>query len=268
MLLTEKAKEYIATTRNGSTIIGNEKYYFKATMPGFSKTEVIAQDLAEVLEIYCLKYATLSIGSNTYYISKDLNKEGTFLLLSELGIHKYSLYDSWHILEEYYGNASELVYDIIKIYLFDILFMNSDRNPENLGLIITPTGAKIIMLDNEFIFDDMSVGLSSKYSPHELLKNSKYCGWLDYPSYLQKNMEELEFFLATSSQEFTDMFWEMYKKATPEVVKNVIKKHEKGTIGRLYIEKYKQNYELIRTLKGRDSNGQRILENKRVKQLY
>ena len=54
----------------------------------------------------------------------------------------------------------------------------------------------------------------------------------------------------------------MYERVNPEVVKNVISKYADNETIKLYLARYKKNYELIGRLKGRDSSGQRILKNK------
>ena len=111
------------------------------------------------------------------------------------------------------------MFEIVKIYLFDIFIMNSDHNLGNFGFLYKNNEIQdIYILDNEFAFDDNEpVIISSKFdSGDELNKKVK----LNTRDYNRDNLEELEYFLATSSSEFIDLFISMYNILTPEVVKN------------------------------------------------
>ena len=236
-------------------------YYYKKALDGFIATEMIASELAKLVGIKTGDYETFTWNGMNYYLSKDLNEQGPFFTFAELGVCADSLNEYWYVLDKYYGKYSEyLMRDIVKVYLFDILFLQSDRNPDNLGLINTPI-PQIVMIDNEFMFDNMPVVLSSKYSCADYLNYYKCSQWVIEP-FLRENMEELEYFLAISSDEFINLFWEMYERVNPKVVKNVISKYADNETIKLYLARYKKNYELIGRLKGRDSSGQRILKNK------
>lgn len=267
MKIPKDIEEYVATVNNGSCIIGEYKYYFKKAIPPFIKTELIANKLAALLNIKCLEYISILIADLSYYFSKDLNAEGTFYTLSELGVLDSSLSAHLQGLNDIFPNNPELIDDIIKIYLFDILFMNSDRNPGNIGLLVSRKGPKIIMLDNEFIFDEYAIGLSVKHRACDISENSIYGYNCGIPEFLQTNLTDLEIFLETAKEEYCRLFWWMYETATPEVVGNIIRGVDKDNLNQ-FLKQYIENYKLIGMLKGRESNGQRILKNKRIKQLY
>lgn len=247
MELTEQDKTIIKENINKFVILNGKKYYVKEAPTNYETTELIAQDLAKLLDIKCAKYESVNIDGTFYYLSEDLNEQGKLIPIDVFMPNKLSLIDCWISLEKNFLNADKLMYDIVKIYLFDILFLNSDRHFGNIGLLQTKENVEVVMLDNEFAFDTLEVTLTAKYSRGEESFSFDKEKYRKCERYLKNNLEELAYFLDVSSQEFINLFIDMYNKCPVSVVEEILKMHDKLHV-KIFIDLYRKNYELIGTL--------------------
>lgn len=247
MVLTEQDKKAIQESINKFVILNGKKYYVKKAEKSFETTELIVQDLANLLDIKCAKYESVNIDGVFYYLSEDLNEQGRLIPIDVFMPNKLSLIDCWIALEKNFLNADKLMYDIVKIYLFDILFLNSDRHFGNIGLLQAKEKVEVVMLDNEFAFDTLEVTLTAKYSRGEESFSFDEEKYRKCERYLKYNLEELSYFLDVSSQEFINLFIDMYNKCSVLEVEEIIKSHDQ-LHAKIFIDLYKKNYELIGTL--------------------
>ena len=73
--------------------------------------------------------------------------------------------------KNYPKDSEKLTYQLIRVYLFDIFMMNSDRNLGNLGILIRDGVADLCILDNEYVFSDFGAKLLPKLFFDDRLKS-------------------------------------------------------------------------------------------------
>ena len=244
--LTNKEKEYIEEYSNGNIIINGKKYYFKLVVSANHGFEIIIEHLSKLVGIKCAHYEMININGTNYYLTEDLAGTDEFYDAYELGLADNSLYDIWNVLEMRYPDKSKYLMDqIVKIFIFDIITLNNDRNYGNYGFkFINGQIEDVYILDNESSFQDGEIVLSSKFDYKDKLNNSINIDKVPYE--LQSSMEDLEYFLQTSSSEYQELFKNMYEILTPELIKEELNKVE---IKKEYkddaLNVYNENYELI-----------------------
>lgn len=253
--LTEKQIKDIADSESGRIVIDGITYIYKAHVTGIEYSEIIAEKICNMLGINCAHYETLIINNEIYYFSKHLNTIGKFIPGDELGISQNNLYDIWATLEEYFGNASLAMEDLVKIYLFDILFINSDRDNRNFGLVRINDETRLYAYDNEFIFDDNdNVSLSAKHENYDELKEYHEWNVNSYEEHiLKENMLELEYFLSESEDKYSAILENMLSMITPEVFLNILQEVELEVSGvindkEMWYKLYSKNYNMIKEL--------------------
>lgn len=124
-------------------------------------TEVLSEKLCSVLKIRCAHYSPFLI-NNTYYVaSRDLNIEGDFILAKDfLSEEDNNIPSIINFFVNNYPNYEELIIEILKVFLFDTLFLNSDRYTENWGIL----NGHIVIFDNANIFSDDNFSLMGESS--------------------------------------------------------------------------------------------------------
>src|SRR5699024_4786348 len=103
-VLTEQDKKAIQESINKFVILNGKKYYVKKAEKSFETTELIAQDLANLLDIKCAKYESVNIDGVFYYLSEDLNEQGRLIPIDVFMPNKLSLIDCWIALEKNFLN--------------------------------------------------------------------------------------------------------------------------------------------------------------------
>ena len=195
--------------------------------------EVIGRRLASIFNLKCPYYKVVifDYDGNTalnsqyhkyYSLSQDLfNEHGKFETAREIGIlfeENYSLYQIWFKLERLYGTGkvADLMTDIVKVYIFDLLFGGSDRHASNWGIYFTNTTRKVTIIDNEFLFDNLE-GMISSYFSREI-----YNAVDKVSSYEDFKRKEFTNFLNDSSEEFINLFLVYYNLFTPEYLEELL----------------------------------------------
>lgn len=195
-----------------------------------SLTEIIGEILCSILGIKCAHYNAFLINDTYYVASIDLNIEGNFILakafLSENENNIPCIIDYFN---HNYPNSEELATEILKVFLFDTLFLNSDRYTENWGLL----DGHIVIFDNAGIFRDDNFSLmggsqevESVYKNLEsILNNFEVCA------------ELLEEFLKITPENFSELISKI------ETSKNIKIKKKKS-----YKYIYKKHYQKIKDI--------------------
>ena len=151
--------------------------------------------------------------------------------------------------KKYPKECPRLVNDLEKVFIYDIFMINGDRNLGNIGILEDADGPKLYILDNEFIFSKYPVDLLAKLYYDEHLKNYFYHNIKDIPFNIERILESLEYFLATSSIEYNYLVEDFYNKLTPEYIEYVFLKYEDKRIiiddKEVYLMLYKCNYNAI-----------------------
>lgn len=198
--------------------LNNGSYYIKRLPKSCALKELIGERIAnEIFKLKCPKYHLAVIDGNYFILSSDLNLEGEFLTLAEMGFEKKnSLYGVWDILEQKYGKSFKEMADFIKIYIFDVLFHNLDRNASNVGILSLSDGSrKVVIFDNELILSNDKAAVYG-LNPRENL---------DLQVDIAKSLniyEDFERFLLESSEEFISLFKFYFELVTPEYFEKLV----------------------------------------------
>jgi len=214
--------------------INGVSYYIKKD---YDFTEIVGEALAKVVGLQCAHYIPLNINGINYVASVDLDSGNNFCLFFNYikDNSLYNLYNIWTILEENFENVDVLMNDITLMYIYDILFMNSDRNFKNFGIIKNDIES-LVILDNGYIFDeDLPPQISSIYGGDDQLDSGF----------------DLEMYLSTSSSEFIKKFINIFDFLTPNKIKEIFDKVENENNIVLnkkskWISLYNINYENIK----------------------
>lgn len=229
--------------------IGN--FIIKRAFAKYPFNELIGEKLAKVFGLVCPHNLITEVDGQYYVLSENLNKLGEFKTASELGMpgKTYSLYDAWLFLAQNYPNSLELSFDLVKIYIYDVLFYHFDRNLNNWGIITNASGTKIVILDNEFILvNEKDINGSFYYFTKEQLRLYATLPKYNPLDYVEPTLPELEQslilgelldlelkpniyrdfreFIKASSKEYQDLFIYYFNLLTPEFLKNILKEVE------------------------------------------
>lgn len=277
MELNQKQIEYILKSHGCKIHIDNKWYYVKKNRNDyvFPYSEIVAEKIARLLNINCAHYEFVKIDnglySRDYYFSESLSELGNARSMLDIedeifltnhayinykdGPSKASLYEIWSELELIFGDCLDLMQDVTKIYLFDIMFLCSDRHPENLFIVDEQGQKKAYLIDNEFFWKKRPY-LSSDYTNQFFTNNIK-------ENYEELALKDLNSFLSTSSNAYIELFKDMLNKATPEAIKEVLLEVETLINDELiwkdeFLEEYQIYYEQMQNLLAeRTQNGRK-----------
>ena len=243
-----------------SLSIGNYYVKYRKNYDINAFNEIIISKVASILGITCPKYQIVipkfnsDIASNEYYmLSADLENIGPFLTAHTLGVGKNtnaSVSESWHVLEESYGDNPKLYRDLVATYLLSLFFGFDDFHNEQWGVIKNNNENRIAILDNEYSFVNNTKPEMSSF-PTDI----DY----DLEVSLNKNTNplviNLSYFLDNNSLEYISLFESMYYLFTPDYLNKILNLIEKDEViitknGNITLKIYKrdeilQKYELI-----------------------
>lgn len=265
-LTIEEKRQIENYVRKGYSIkISGKNYFVKGRPLNILYNEIIAEKMARIAGINCAHYEVVKINDRGYFLSEDLNCLGSFISGEELeesyipekfACHPNSLYRWWEIFDYFYNKKSnQLISELVKIYLFDIILRSSDRNSGNWGVLRSREGEHIYILDNEHILISSLSSIKSSY---------EYESQLNGDATLEENLQDLDYFLKTSSSESIDVLKELMELLTPDAFMGVLEDVEKEQNDIIFnkdklVSIYKDNYEKIRSLiESRGNNGKRI----------
>ena len=248
-------------------------FLVKKAFKNYHYNELIGEKLSHVFDLFTPHNHVVKVAGDYYVLSEDLNKLGDFKTASQLGMpgRAYSLTDAWIFIETNFPKKriSKLLLDLVRIYIFDVLFYHFDRNLNNWGIITTEKENRLVILDNEFIlvsekdikesfyyFDKEELELYAtlpKYNPLSFIdfnlpeeKQNELLAEL-LATELEPNIyRDFKVFLASSSKEYQDLFAYYFNLITPEYLVNLIAEVEtenniKITYKEKLIEIYKKN---------------------------
>jgi len=217
--LTEKDKEiirHLGFPKSNKLSMGD--FYIKCVSKAAALKELFGEQVSrEIFHMKCPKEYIAVVDSEYYILSEDLNLEGQFITAEHLGVKgNMSLYDIWTLLEKEHGNVEEDMMDILKIYMFDVLFHNLDRKEDNWGFLYLPNNVrKVVILDYDLILSnnpDDKEGAEKNLEVHAKLdeKLSIY--------------DDFKVFLLESDKEFLTSFKTYFDLLTPEYCKVLMEK--------------------------------------------
>ena len=160
--------------------INNKTYFFKQDLATIPYYELIAEELANDLNLECVHYDLAKLGKYKGIISENYKKEnakymsGGELLKAFYEKDKYSnsnnLMDIWHVLETRYQSREDmqkivekLMNKLVKLLIFDMITGQNDRHNENWGIVEYQNGE----VDLQPIFDNSRMLLKDPYN-HKL----------------------------------------------------------------------------------------------------
>ncbi len=237
-LTIQSSSEYPVRFRKG-----NKNYYVK-TNPNLY--EIIGEEAAKTIELECAHYEPLFINGYAYVASEDLSERGEFHLYEEYAGYEsqYNLYSIWHILETNFSNCEEIMFDVLKMYLYDLLLINNDRDFENFGILIRDGKAKLVIFDNSNIFDnDFPPEISSVYDSDDQIDPYE-----DFENFItETSSEQIEKLITLMNRLNTDKIAEII-----ETIEKKYKGHYKNLpkILTMYEENYQRLQEIINKYRG------------------
>lgn len=260
--LTEQDKEIIRHLGYPKIVsLSQGKYLVKADYQNTSINELIGKKLADIMGIVCPRYFLVDVDNKKYILSEDLNQYGKFIPAIELGekyedefesyplnklyqdeswydedakkiLHGNSLYDIWSYFENNYSSdiSKSLMDEILKVYMFDILFLNYDRDTRNWGILTQKDQVNVIILDNELIFTKKSE--ENEDNDDKQTESSCYAETVSLNVNFKKEhapvYEDFRQFLKESSTEFITSFKYYLDLITPEFLRKIIEQIEKS----------------------------------------
>lgn len=209
----------------------------KPDFRNLSANELISKRLADIMGLICPKYYITEVKKQKYLLSEDLNQYGEFtnaLIIAEklkekkessysdIDINKISsnsLYSIWAYFESIYPleTSKELIAEVLRMYIFDVLFLNFDRELKNWGILTTSDNIPhIAILDDEFILH--------KDDEEKLLGTTALSVSLTtlYPSVY----EDFRQLLRESSAVIRNIFAHYFNLITPEFFASIIEQVE------------------------------------------
>lgn len=266
-LLTSVQKRNLSSS-HGVLMINDEKYYYsycdKYYLRGKSipiyGVEQLMEELAKSVGINCAHYELVFANGSYYTFSKEISP--FFNTGEKLGFESHSLYSIWSEFEKKgYNNVYDVMLNFIRIYLFDLLFLNGDRKSDNWGIVLKEGNAELYILDNEFSFDDfyppqLTAHVEDDYYEH---KGGFYAMYGDESNSCSNELylEELDYFLREPGKEYFQIFMDMYNKLTPEFVYEkvlAVEKKNNKKLPHLYdrLNIYEEHYKNISKLLNRN----------------
>jgi hypothetical protein len=198
------------TIRCNSLVISGSLYYVKKDE---RLKEYLGYKLAKLCGLNCFKYKVLKINGTFYIISRDINETLSFNSASTLVGAHHEIYLIIEDLKKLPFTTNNTIQDFLKMYLFDMLFINGDRHYRNWGLVEIDNEYRVIIFDNENIF--------SIFLPYIRFSNTIFSN--TSKSYLSRIYEDLREFLKKCPTEYLAELYKMIDKAEIENVTAIIK---------------------------------------------
>ena len=216
----------------GIVLLENQRLFYK--LNGHDAVELIVKRIADDVGINCASYTLVKHHGIEYCVSPDIGE--SFKTAEELGIVGHKLCEIKRGLENRYPNdVDRLYYEIVKLYIFDILLLNFDRTELNWGILDKNGRPELYIFDNECAFTIGSCYISCRESkPYEQIK-------------INNDLVEIPAFLEMATPEEIELLRSMYDRFTPQYISVAIDEVEKK-IGREVTRKdtllqvYKRHY--------------------------
>lgn len=214
--------------------IRGNNYFIK---PDGSLKEVIGYYCAKYLGFYCVEYFSVFLKHKQYSISRDIHELYPFVLASDFIKNEYDLLEILDSVRNSKYYNEDLILDILKMYIFDILFLNDDRNKTNWGVILKNNNYCLILFDHSNIFSILKgpiIQYVSKVENHLSLQDSV--------------IKDLETFLNDCPLEYYEKLLDFIYKANISAIKRIFRDIENLyhiSLDSFYLELYEQNYTKI-----------------------
>ena len=259
-----------------------KRYFYKKSKKGDSYNELIAEKIAKKLGLPCCHYI-LTFDEGMDYLSSEMFDTTNYISLHEVledvyGIEtkleiskddnieildksKNNLEDIWNALEIKFGTrdngqeiVSKLMYQIVKVFLFDVIIANSDRHVDNLGFIDDGVNVTLAPLfDNDYMLSEYSI-YDNDYSmcvePQDFFLQEEYVNNEDS----EEPPNTLEKFLEVSSTEYKEQLNEMLYVISRESLEEIFDELESEDViinkikREQIINKFEMNSNIIKNI--------------------
>ncbi len=228
----ERVKENIDAVKV-SLMAGDFYVKYRKTFDLRAVSEIIISKVAEILGLVCPKYYLYipeykdNRENECFVLSEDMESIGPFNLASSLGIGSNtnaSVEESFHVLENYYGENPTLLKDIMAMYLLSLFFGFNDFHNRNWGVIKKNDEDRIVIFDNEHSFQN-DIKPKMSYFPTKIDYDLETDLSSDNP--LKVN---ITYFLEKASEDLLSLFESMYYLFTPEYLTKILEIIEKEEV--------------------------------------
>lgn len=225
-----------------------KRYYVKRHMYRILLSELVAERLASLVNILVAHYEAVQIDDKTYYLSEDLERQGSCVSSANLKVINATLIEYKAKIERRYPMHSKRLFDeLILVYLFDIIMANEDRNFENWGIHEIDQGPHIYILDNESI---LTKNPRFKISSFEMSRRTFDNGRYNKPNFNNAPVEEeLTNFLKVYPS-YKSIFQSMLEALSPNTFEYVLQSIETEYSRHIpnketWIDLYKDHYDKL-----------------------
>ena len=141
---------YIRGRDRGSYYENGKKHYFKRND---ADVEILMEKVCDLFGLKHAHYTPTTVDGLNYYISDDLNQNGSFTTAYDAGLESHHILDIRDFLLTHYPEDFDSLMDsVMKMYFMDLLTLNIDRNNENWGFITNNGHTELCLLDNDLAF--------------------------------------------------------------------------------------------------------------------
>ena len=147
MVLTNEDKNRIINNRKPIIEIDGKRYFSKIGMFQMDGVPLVVEKLADLVGIKSAHIERFLIDGAAYYLSEDLNNSDETRFESAMYSIRFAqtLNEMCDALQDHYPKQTVFLIDkVIKIYMFDTLIMNSDRNYSNWGFLYSGDAVKAV----------------------------------------------------------------------------------------------------------------------------
>ena len=209
---------------------GNNIMYIREDLEDEGLNELLGFQLAKIFALNCQFHELTTIDKQNYIVSNSIENCGEFLIYYDFSLNdSNNLDDIKNNLKANFNNSNELEEDLIKLYIFDLLFCNCGRHPINWGVLKTKYKNKLYVLENLYLFDTLyKPAICSGEDNVELITNH-----IDYVIELVK---EITVFKNTSEEDIVKKAIDLVNSVDEKVLEELIT-YVELVAGRKFIKK-------------------------------
>lgn len=228
----------------GTIYIDGYKYFYKRND---AYVEVLVEKIMDLFNLNHVHYIPIRVNDKDYYISKDLNSDGTFITAEDMGLISYNLDDIRVFIRKKFPSDYEYLFnDILKMYYMDLMILNIDRSNSNWGFFISDKDVNIYLLDNDLSF----------------IYYSSYFTSLDSNTYKDSKLEIDNIFNSFSDKDI-ELFYDMYSLLDYDMLVKLIRETEIDINKELlYKDNYLERFDTMRWFIGNNMKKRNMVKKK------
>ena len=214
---------FVLMHEKGSIVVDNEKYFFKKADNRLM--ELVVERLAKIVNLHSAHYEIVEINGELFYFSKDLSMIDEYKSAYDLFGEVDTIPDIRRLIERDEPVLLDyLSFEVVKMYLFDLIVMNYDRNSSNWGIRFARQGIDLCIIDNDLSFTLPMCTISARNKVPYMMRK-----YVEDDSLINDSYREIQFFLENYYDLYIELFYLMFNRLTPSVVAQVMKEVEEET---------------------------------------